>query len=309
MEVLRIINEPTAASLAYGLDKKLQKKENLTNTIFSIDNNSKLYKNVLQKEEDNEEDDDEKLIIVFDLGGGTFDVTLLNIEDQEIFDIKATAGDSHLGGDDFNKKIIDYCLKEFCTKFNINENEIKEDTKAMNRLKIAAEKAKIKLSSELETIIDIDEFYNNQLLHIKLTRELFENISKDLFNKLLVPLDKVLDDAQKGVSEINEIVFVGGSTRIPKIKELINNYFYDVHINDSINPDETVAYGAAIQAAKLMRQGNDILNDVILMDITPFSLGTDVANNSNDIEIKNKGSLMDVIIPRGSKIPIEKKGN
>ena len=135
----------------------------------------------------------------------------------------------------------------------------------MNRLKIASEKGKIHLSSEKEAIIYIDEFYNNQLLNIKLTRETFEEICKDLFIKLLDPLDKVLDDSHKGISQINEIVFVGGSTRIPKIKEMIHDYFFDVHINDSINPDETVVYGAAIQAAKLMKQGSDILDDVILI--------------------------------------------
>ena len=310
LEVLRIINEPTAASLAYGLDTKLPKKEIGTSSIFSI--NSNLNNNYLKRENqynNDDDEDDEKLIIVFDLGGGTFDVTLLNIEEQEIFDIKSTAGDSHLGGDDFNKKIIDYCLREFCSKLNYDKEEIKKDTKAMNRLKIAAEKAKIQLSSELETNIDIDEFYNNELLHTKLTRQNFEQICKDLFNKLLIPLDKVLDDTKMGISDINEIILVGGSTRIPKIKELINDYFYDININDSINPDETVAYGAAIQAAKLMKQGNDILNDVILMDITPFSLVTDVENLSNVPEIKKKGDLMSVIIPRGTKIPVKKTDN
>ncbi len=308
LEVLRIINEPTAASLAYGLDKKLPKNENVMKT-FVINNNEQFFDSLNSKQENSDEDEDEKNIIVFDLGGGTFDVTLLKIEDEEIFDVKATAGDSHLGGDDFNKKIIDYCLREFCLKFNYDKEEIKKDTKAMNRLKIAAEKAKIKLSSELETNIDIDEFYNNELLHTKLTRQNFEQICKDLFDKLLIPLDKVLDDTKMGISDINEIVLVGGSTRIPKIKDLINDYFYDININDSINPDETVAYGAAIQAAKLMKQGNDILNDVILMDITPFSLGTDVENLSNDPDIEKKGDLMSVIIPRGTKIPVKKTDN
>ena len=306
LEVLRIINEPTAASLAYGLDKKLPKQKDLEKTFFSsnIDLESKIIKN-----EEEDEEEDEKLVIVFDLGGGTFDVTLLKIEDQEIFDVLATSGDSHLGGDDFDKKIIDYCLTEFCSKLKINKEEIEKDTKAMNRLKIASEKAKIILSSEKEAIIDIDEFYNNQLLHIKLTRESFEELCKDLFIKLISPLDRVLDNSNKSISEIKEIVFVGGSTRIPKIKEMIHNYFFDVHINDSINPDEAVAYGAAIQAAKLMKQGSDILDDVILMDITPFSLGTDIKNNSEDEEIKEKGKLMSVIIPRHTKIPIKETGH
>ncbi len=304
LEVLRIINEPTAASLAYGLDKKLPKNINPMDGLIS-ENKEDLLKNIKQKEDDEEE---EKLIIVFDLGGGTFDVTLLKIEDQEIFDILATAGDSHLGGDDFNKKISDYCLSEFCSKFKYDKAEIEEDTKTMNRLKIASEKAKIKLSSELETNIDIDDFYNNEFLHVKLTRQTFENISKDLFDKLLEPLDKVLDDARQGISDITEIVLVGGSTRIPKVKELISDYFFDVNINDSINPDETVAYGAAIQAAKLLKK-HDILNDIILMDITPFSLGINNLNESEDPEIAEKGDIMSVIIPRGTKIPVKKTGN
>ena len=311
LEVLRIINEPTAASLAYGLDIKLPNNDLLNRTFRDL--NKSFDSNIQNKEEneDNDEDDedDEKYIVVFDLGGGTFDVTLLKIEDQEIFNVIATNGDSHLGGDDFNKKIMDHCLKEFCSKLGINEDEIKKDSKTMNRLKIASENAKIKLSSEVETVIDIDDFYNNELLHLNLTRNQFENICKDLFDKLLKPLDKILESCPKSMESIYEIVFVGGSTRIPRIKEIVQSYFSDIHINDSINPDETVAYGAAIQAAKLNKQGGDILNDVILMDITPFSLGINVVNTSLDPEIKNKGSLMSVVIPKGTKIPVSKTGN
>ena len=301
LEVLRIINEPTAAALAYGLDKKFSKQNDLNQSYFSmnIEDFNKTPKN----------EEDEKLIIVFDLGGGTFDVSLLKIDEGEIFSVLAKSGNSHLGGDDFDKKIIEHCLKEFCSKLNIDKRKVEEDKKAMNRLKIASERAKIQLSSENEAIIDIDEFYNNQLLHIRLTREIFEELCKDLFYKLIKPLDEVLDSSKKSITEINEIVFVGGSTRIPKIKRIIQDYFFDVHINNSINPDETVAYGAAIQAAKLMRQGRDILDDVILMDITPFSLGINVLNESKDEEIYNKGDIMSVIIPRHSKIPIEKTDN
>ena len=204
---------------------------------------------------------------------------------------------------------MDHCLKEFCTKLGINENEIRKDSKAMNRLKIASENAKIKLSSERETVIDIDDFYNNELLHLNLTRNQFESICKDLFDKLFKPLDKILESCPKSMESIHEIVFVGGSTRIPRIKEIVQSYFSDIHINDSINPDETVAYGAAIQAAKLNKQGGDILNDVILMDITPFSLGIDVVNYSLDPEIRNKGCLMSVVIPKGTKIPVTKTEN
>ena len=310
LEVLRIINEPTAASLAYGLGKILPKNEDLANTFADI---NKLY-NSYRKEkydldENNEEENEDKYIIVFDLGGGTFDVTLLKIEDNEIFNVIATGGDSHLGGDDFNQKIMDHCLKDFCNKFNINIKEVKKNSEAMNRLKIASENAKIKLSTEQEVSIDIDDFYNRELLHTKLTRNYFEDICKDLFAKLIEPLDKIIESCPKSIDSINEIVFVGGSTRIPKVKELVKNYFYDIHINDSINPDETVAYGAAIQAAKLNKQGCDILNDVILMDIIPFSLGINVCNNSIDPEIKSKGSLMDVVIPKGTKIPVSKTGH
>ena len=307
LEVLRIINEPTAASLAYGLDKKLPKNEKYRNTFHDLNKliNPNNQDNIKENNE-KEEEEDEKLIIVFDLGGGTFDVTLLKIEDQEIFDVISTSGDSHLGGDDFNKKIIDYCLKDFCSKTKSIEDKIRENSKAMNRLKIAAENAKIKLSSETEATIDIDEFYDNHLLHIELSRELFESICQDLFDKILKPLEKVLLDAKKSICEINEVIFVGGSTSIPRIKEIVQNYFFDIHINDYINPDETVAYGAAIQAAKLMKQGSDILNDIILMDITPFSLGVQTKNLNDNKDLKNKGSLMSVIIPRGSKIPIKK---
>ena len=287
IKVLRIINEPTAASLAYGLDKKLPKKDILTHTFADINKAFKeeiISDNKSEKSDKKEKDDeeDEKYIVVFDLGGGTFDVTLLMIEDEEIFNVITTGGDSHLGGDDFNQRIIDYCLNEFCKNFNFNIKDVRKDSEAMNRLKIAAENAKIRLSSEIEVSIDIDDFYSHELLHIKLTRLAFEDLCKDLFNKLLNPLDDIISKCPKSMDSISEVVFVGGSTRMPKVKELIKNYFYDIHINDSINPDETVAYGAAIQAAKLNKQGGDILNDIILMDITPFSLGINVVNKNEN---------------------------
>ena len=313
IKVLRIINEPTAASLAYGLDKKLPKKDLLNSTFGDINKAFKEEKiadnkseNSDKKEKGEDDEEDEKYIVVFDLGGGTFDVTLLMIEDEEIFNVITTGGDSHLGGDDFNQRIIDYCLKEFCKNFNFNIKDIRKDSEAMNRLKIAAENAKIRLSSESEVSIDIDDFYTHELLHIKLTRFAFEDLCKDLFDKLLNPLEDIISKCPKTMDSISEVVFVGGSTRMPKVKELIKNYFYDIHINDSINPDETVAYGAAIQAAKLNKQGGDILNDIILMDITPFSLGIDVVNKSENEDIKNKGCLMSIVIPKGTKIPVNK---
>ena len=313
LQVLRIINEPTAASLAYGLDKKLPKNEVLNRTFVDVrsifnskENINRDYKENLKDDEQEEEEDDEKYIVVFDLGGGTFDVTLLKIDEGEIFNVIDTGGDSHLGGDDFNQRIIDHCLKEFSIKLNIEVRDVKQDSEAMNRLKIAAENAKIKLSTESEVSIDIDDFYNHELLHIKLSRFNFEDLCKDLFDKLLKPLDKIIEKCPKSIESINEVVFVGGSTRMPKVKELIQNFFYDIHINDTINPDETVAYGAAIQAAKLNKQGGNILNDVILMDITPFSLGINVRNESKIPEIKNKGGLMSIIISKGTKIPVTK---
>ena len=221
----------------------------------------------------------------------------------------STSGDSHLGGDDFNKKIMDYCLGDFCTKFNFNEKEIKKDPMTMNRLRIASENAKICLSYEEETSIILEDFYKNEALYIKsFTKQNFEEICNDLFNKLIPPLDKVFEDTHKGPTNVNEVVLVGGSTRMPQIKKIIRNYFIDieVNINDYINPDETVAYGASILAAKLMRQEIDILSDIILLDITPFSIGIGTHNKSEIPEIKNEGQLMSVIIPKGKNIPCSK---
>ena len=231
---------------------------------------------------------------------------MLKFIDGEDFNILSTSGNSHLGGDDFNKKIMNFFLEDFCTKFNFKENEINKEPIAINRLRIASENAKICLSYEEETSITLEDFYKNEALYIKsFTRQKFEEICSDLFSQLIPPIDKVLEDAHKGPSDVNEIVLVGGATRMPQIKEIIHNYFIEVkiNINDYINPDETVAYGAAILAAKLMKQGTDILNDIILLDITPFSIGIGVYNESEIPEIKNEGNLMSVIIPKGKKIP------
>ena len=316
LKVLQIINEPTAASLAYGLLKKLNgnnynKKENdifdeyflnrnIQNSIGNNINNDNIINNWIENNDNNEE----KLIIVFDLGGGTLDVTLLGIEDQD-FQVLSTSGNTHLGGNDFDKRIIDYCLKEFSSKYKFDLINIKKDEIAMNRLKIASEKAKIKLSFEKKTNICINEFYKHELLNINLTREKFEEICEDLFDQIISPLFNVLENAEKSISQVHEIVFVGGSTKIPKIKESIRNMFTNVKINDSINPDETVAYGAAIQAAMLMNGMNDILNEIYLFDITPLSLGVDVRNPNENINNKNKGHIMSIVIPKGTRIPVE----
>ena len=293
--VLRIINEPTAAFLAYGLDKKLDK------TILDINNvfNSEEQRN--KNKDENSEKKKKNFIVVFDLGGRTFDLTLLEIEDKETFNTFYSCGDFFLGGNDFDQRIIDYCLNEFCTKLNIDLSEIKKNTEAINRLKNSAVNAKIRLSSEKETSIDIDDFYKNETLHIKLTINLFEDLCNDLFNRIYNFLEKILDKCPNSIDSVKEVIIVGGATRIPRLKEIVKNFFFDIDICDSINPDEAKAYGAAIKAAELNKQGEDILNDSLLMGITPLSLGINIKNENE--KIKNKGDLMSVVIPKGARIP------
>ena len=283
INVLRILSEPTAASLAYGLEKKFSK--NMPKSKDNINN---------------------KYILTFDLGGGTFDISLLEISEveEDIFDVKATSGDNYLGGDDFDNKLFEYCLEQFCKLYNIEENKIINDKMSVKKLKKQCENAKRSLSSKYETNIYIDEFFDEKDLDIKITRARFENLCNDLFAKLLNHVEKVLNDAQINKSNIKEVVLVGGSTKIPRVKEIISNYFENSKINCEINPDEAVAYGAGILAAKLMHQGGDTINDLVLMDITPLSLGTSVINESTNPKVKSLGNLMDFIIPRGTRIPI-----
>ena len=303
LEVLSIISEPVAASLAYGLNKKLgnNKKSNLKNSFFQKDNFIENGTNSL-----NNKDEEEKIILVFDLGGQTFHITLLKLVEGDLFKVIATSVDSHLGGDEFDKKIIDYCLKYFGNTFNVNIDEIKKDIRAMNRLKIASEKAKTILSIEEKATIYIDEFFNKEFLQINITRKQFEEINKDLFNKLISNLDKVLEDSKIELSQINEIILIGGSTKMPKIKEMVSIYFNDISINDSINPDETVAYGAAILASKLIGKEGDITKENILIDSTNFSLWINAENINKDLYIENKNSFMNIIIEKGTKIPFQK---
>ena len=324
LKVLQIINEPTAASLAYGLLQKLNGTNNKNENDISDENiinisnenniinenniNNENNENNINNSIENNNNNEEKLIIVFDLGGGTLDVTLLGIEDQD-FQVLATSGNTHLGGNDFDKRIIDHCLKEFSSKLNFDINKIKKNEIAMNRLKIASEKAKINLSFEKTTSIYINEFYNNELLNVNLTREKFEEICNDLFEQIMAPLFNVLEDAGKDINKLHEIVLVGRSIRIPRIKESIRNIFSCVNINDSINPELTVAYGAAIQAAMLMNGNNEILNEIYLFDITPFSLGIDIRNPKENLNNKNKGHIMSIIIPKGTRIPVENTKN
>ena len=288
LEVLRIINEPTAASLGYGLDKKYGKlkQTSIVNNFLKLDEDKEDCETVRETEET-----EEKNILVFDLGGGTFDVSLVKINNNEIFEVKYTSGDTHLGGEDFDHKLVEYCITEFCSKYKLDENEVKKNKKSIKRLKMACEKSKRLLSFSTQIPIYVDNFYNEETLYITVTRAKFEDLCKGLFAKLSHPIEEVINKANLGISDIKEVVLVGGSTRIPKIKEIISNYFGDIKINDSINPDEAVAYGAAVDAYKIHSKKKAILNDIVLLDTTPFSLGLGV------------GKYYQLIIPKGSTIP------
>ena len=290
IKVLRIINEPTAAALAYGLGQ---------NT-----------------EENNDEKGKEKKILVFDLGGGTFDVTILKIlkGGEQNFEIMSTKGDKFLGGEDFDNKLVDMVLNRFCEKFKESKEAIKNDKKCIKKLKISCENIKRVLSSSFETTLLVSNFYNGNDIFETITRNEFEEICDDLFERLKLPLEEALVDAHLNKEEISEIVLVGGSSRIPKIKTFLKKYF-DIpdkikakeeaitRINDSINPDETVAYGATIMAAKILIKKDNNLAGFSLMDITPLSLGINVLNKSTDPEIKKEGDVMSVLVKRGTKIP------
>ena len=214
LNVLRIINEPTAAAIAYGLDKKGAKEHN---------------------------------VLIFDLGGGTFDVSLLSI-DEGIFEVKATAGDTHLGGEDFDNRLVNHFVEEFKRK---NKKDITSNQRALRRLRTACERAKRALSSSAQTSIEIDSLYEGVDFYTSITRARFEELCADLFRSTLEPVEKVLRDSKLDKSQVDEIVLVGGSTRIPKVQKLVSDFFNGKEPNRSINPDEAVAYGAAVQAAIL----------------------------------------------------------
>ena len=291
LEVLRIINEPTAAALGYGLDKKYGKlnQSTILKDFLKLEENNDQSEVLFDK---NEGDLEEKNILVFDLGGGTFDVSLVNVKDNEKFEVKSTSGNMHLGGEDFDNKLVEYCIQEFCSKNkNITEEQIRENKKGMKRLKLACEKSKRLLSITEEIVIEVDNFYEDETLQIKVTRPKFEDLCKELFRKLIKPIEEVMKIGKIDLSDIKEVVLVGGSTRIPKVKEIVSDYFGGIKINDSINPDEAVAYGAAIEAFKIHSKKKDIMNDIVLMDTTPFSLGLGV------------GDEFQLIIPKGSTIP------
>jgi len=261
LEVMRIINEPTAAAVAYGMGVKEQAKG-------------------------------ERNVLIFDLGGGTFDVSLLTIE-EGIFEVKATAGDTHLGGEDFDNRMVDHFVQEFKRK---NKKDISDNARALRRLRTACERAKRTLSTTASTNIEIDSLYEGVDFHTTLTRARFEELNMDLFRKCMDPVEKVLRDAKMGKSQIHDVVLVGGSTRIPKVQQLLQDFFNGKELCKSINPDEAVAYGAAVQACILNNDGSDAISDVILLDVTPLSLGIETA-----------GGMMSVLISRNTTIPTKKE--
>ena len=259
LNVLRIINEPTAAAIAYGLDKQANKKE--------------------------------ENVLIFDLGGGTFDVSLLSLEDG-LFEVKATNGNTHLGGEDFDNRMVEYCADEFRKKTGIN---IKKNAKALRRVRASCEKAKRALSAATQATVDIDALMDGEDLNIVITRSKFEDLCMDLFKKCIKPLENVLKDGKMSKSQIDEVVLVGGSTRIPKIQSMVKEFFNGKEPNKSINPDEAVAYGAAVQAAIMTNVKDENIEKLILLDVTPLSLG-----------IETVGGIMTVLIPRNSTIPCKK---
>jgi heat shock protein 1/8 len=259
LNVLRIINEPTAAAIAYGLDKKVEGERN---------------------------------VLIFDLGGGTFDVSLLTIE-EGIFEVKSTAGDTHLGGEDFDNRLVNHFVNEFKRK---HKKDLSTNARALRRLRTACERAKRTLSSSAQTSIEIDSLFEGIDFYTSITRARFEELCQDLFRSTTTPVDRVLSDAKIDKSKVHEIVLVGGSTRIPRIQKLITDYFNGKEPNKSINPDEAVAYGAAVQAAILSGDtSSKSTNEILLLDVAPLSLGIETA-----------GGQMTKLIPRNTTIPTKK---
>ncbi|CAH3161718.1 unnamed protein product [Porites lobata] len=256
LNVKRIINEPTAAALAYGLDKNLSGEKN---------------------------------VLIFDLDGGTFDVSILTIDDGSLFEVRSTAGDTHLGGEDIDNRMVNHFVEEFKRKY---KKDLKGNSRALRRLRTACERAKRSLSSSTQASIEIDSLAEGIDFYSKITRAKFEELCNDLFRSCLEPVEKALRDAKLQKNQIHEVVLVGGSTRIPKVQQLLEEFFDGKQLNKSINPDEAVAYGAAVQAAILAGDQSAEIKDVLLLDVTPLSLGIETA-----------GGVMTTLIERNSRIP------
>ncbi|KAH8250285.1 hypothetical protein KR026_010179 [Drosophila bipectinata] len=260
LNVLRIINEPTAAALAYGLDKNLKGERN---------------------------------VLIFDLGGGTFDVSILTIDEGSLFEVKSTAGDTHLGGEDFDNRLVNHFSEEFKRK---HKADIKGNARALRRLRTACERAKRTLSSSTEASLEIDALHEGIDFYSKISRARFEELNMDLFRSTMQPVERALTDAKMDKKAIHDVVLVGGSTRIPKIQKMLQDLFGGKQLNLSINPDEAVAYGAAVQAAILTGVGSSKIQDLLLVDVAPLSLGIETA-----------GGVMTKLVERNARIPCKQQ--